>query len=84
MLALGPFRVTPHHRSAMIATICFIPAGWHEGHLDLAGRSVFYRRSDGPSDAELAHVITSWLGDEPVTADPDQPGETRVITVTRE
>lgn len=45
---------------------------------------MFYRRSDGPSDAELAHVITSWLGDEPVTADPDQPGETRVITVTRE
>ena len=33
---------------------------------------------------ELAHVITSWLDGEPVTDDPDQPGEARVITVTRE
>mgnify|MGYP001482908589 FL=1 len=41
----------------MIRRMGSIPAGWHEGHLDLAGRSVFYRHSDGPSDAvPIVHV----------------------------
>jgi pimeloyl-ACP methyl ester carboxylesterase len=32
-------------------------AGWHEGHLDVAGRSLYYRWSDGPADAvPIVHV----------------------------
>jgi pimeloyl-ACP methyl ester carboxylesterase len=32
-------------------------AGWHEGHLDVAGRSLSYRWSDGPADAvPIVHV----------------------------
>lgn len=32
---------------------------------------------------ELAHVVRSWLDGVPVVDDPDEPGESRVITVPR-
>jgi len=32
---------------------------------------------------ELAHVITSWLDDEEIVDDPDQPGLTRVLQLPR-
>ena len=32
---------------------------------------------------ELAHVITSWLDDEEIVDDPDQPGFTRVLQLPR-
>ena len=41
----------------MIRGMRTIPSGWHEGHLDVAGRSLFYRWSDGPADAvPIVHV----------------------------
>ena len=41
----------------MIRGMRTIPSGWHEGHLDVAGRSLFYRWSDGPTDAvPIVHV----------------------------
>ena len=32
---------------------------------------------------ELAHVIRSWLDDEEIVDDPDQPGLTRVLQLPR-
>ena len=41
----------------MIPGMGTIASGWHEGHLDVEGRSLFYRWSDGPTDAvPIVHV----------------------------
>jgi pimeloyl-ACP methyl ester carboxylesterase len=41
----------------MIRRMGTIASGWHEGHLDVVGRSLFYRWSDGPDDAvPIVHV----------------------------
>jgi len=41
----------------MIPDMGTIESGWHEGHLDVEGRSLFYRWSDGPTDAvPIVHV----------------------------
>ena len=32
---------------------------------------------------ELSNVISAWLADEPVTDDPNQPGEPQIVTIQR-